>query len=265
MKIDKYQACGNSFFILDNISQKVEIRSFDIKILCQQYSKYNPIGGADGFIIIEKTDKADFLMKFYNDDGKIATMCGNGARCAVKYAYQNGYIKEIGTFLAGDGIHSSNVLPNGDICISIKDVTEIQQIENGFFLNTGVPHFVLFKENLKELEVVNTGWEISHKNCFGRERTNVDFVEILEDGKYYIRTYERGVEYETLSCGTGMVAAAIVLNYSRFNDVYNFNLIAEGGIANVCFNRDGEKFVNIKLTGPAECLYNLELKISSGC
>ena len=201
-------------------------------------------------------DGFDFEMKYYNADGKEGSMCGNGGRCIVKFAYHLGIHKEKYRFLASDGAHEAEIDTNGIVSLKMNDVKNIRKFHNDFILDTGSPHYIKLSSNVMEMDVFKKGYEIRHSKEFEEEGINVNFVEQLEEvDKIIVRTFERGVEDETFSCGTGVTAAALVCyhNENGFNEVEAKTL---GGKLSVEFDRlDDSRYENIWLCGPAEKVY----------
>ncbi|MBK8311749.1 MAG: diaminopimelate epimerase [Chitinophagaceae bacterium] len=195
-------------------------------------------------------------MKYYNADGKEGSMCGNGGRCIVKFAYHLGIHKEKYRFLASDGAHEAEIDTNGIVSLKMNDVKNIRKFHNDFILDTGSPHYIKLSSNVMEMDVFKKGYEIRHSKEFEEEGINVNFVEQLEEvDKIIVRTFERGVEDETFSCGTGVTAAALVCyhNENGFNEVEAKTL---GGKLSVEFDRlDDSRYENIWLCGPAEKVY----------
>ena len=194
----------------------------------------------------------DFRMVYYNADGRESSMCGNGGRCIVAFAKLIGVIKKEAKFIAIDGPHSATCMDNGEVSLGMQDVSEVETIKRGqYFLNTGSPHYVVLVEEIPK-HIVALAKEIRYNERFEKEGVNVNFVKV-EDGDVSIRTYERGVEDETLACGTGSVAAAIVGNIVNGKESYKVHTL--GGLLSVSFNRDYQK---VMLTGPARLVFKGE-------
>ncbi len=260
MQLDffKYHGTGNDFIILDNREQKYnELTPLQVEFLCHR--KFGI--GADGVMMLNKRSGYDFEMKYHNSDGAEGSMCGNGARCLVKFAYDIGMHKNVYRFIAIDGDHEAE-LENSVIKLKMKDVSNVEFRNNAFVLNTGSPHLVKLVPDVLELDVVENGREIRYSKEFNKEGINVNFVETLEVDEIYVRTYERGVEDETMSCGTGVVASAII---SAHNEI-GFNRVevrTPGGKLSVEYDKLGEhKFVNIWLSGPAIRVYKGQIDIN---
>ena len=256
MKTDffKYQGTGNDFVIIDNRNgHDLKLSTEQIKKLCDR--KFGI--GADGLMLLNEKAGYDFEMVYYNSDGREGSMCGNGGRCLIKFADNIGIQKEIYKFMATDGEHEAKIDTNGIVCLKMNDVDVIVNHHGDFMVDTGSPHYVKLVPQLATYDVYKKGREIRYSREFEKEGINVNFVEQLDEpDKIFVRTYERGVENETLSCGTGVTAAAIVCyhNENGFNEV---EVKTPGGRLNVEFDRiDDGKFRNIWLCGPAERVFD---------
>jgi diaminopimelate epimerase len=194
-------------------------------------------------------------MKYYNADGRESSMCGNGGRCLVKFAYHIGIHKITYLFSATDGDHEAEIDLDGTVSLKMRDVPEIKRYNGDVTLDTGSPHYVKMVTNIDTLDVFKTGKAIRNSDHFAKEGINVNFVEQVGDDEIFVRTYERGVEDETLSCGTGVTAAAIACyhNENGFNDVM---VHTKGGRLNVEYDRNSDgSYKNVWLSGPAEKVY----------
>jgi diaminopimelate epimerase len=254
----KYQGTGNDFIILDNREGKINFLTTEIvEQLCHR--KYGI--GADGLMLMNSHEQYDFEMIYYNADGNKSTMCGNGGRCMVKFASDLGIHKYTYTFLAVDGLHEAEIETNGVVKLHMNDVHKVVHEKGHFILNTGSPHFIKLAENVENVNVSKSGSEIRFSKQFEQEGINVNFVESLDDDAIFVRTYERGVEDETLSCGTGVTAAALISAHNErgFNRVEVKTL---GGHLSVEFNKiDDQHFNEIWLCGPATLVYKGEITI----
>lgn len=255
MKISfqKYQGTGNDFIVIDNRNgANLNLSTEQVKDLCDRRFGI----GADGLMLLNDKAGYDFEMVYYNADGREGSMCGNGGRCLVKFAESLGIQKELYKFIATDGEHEAKIDTSGIVALKMNDVDDIENYHSDFILDTGSPHYVKFTPHLSVLDVFKKGKEIRYSKEFEKEGINVNFVEQLDEpDKIFVRTYERGVENETLSCGTGVTAAALVCyhNENGFNEVEVKTL---GGKLNVEFDRiDDGKFRNIWLCGPAEKVF----------
>jgi len=248
IQFQKYQGTGNDFIILDN-RKKIynSITPRQVNFLCDRRFGI----GADGLMLMQEHSGYDFEMVYYNADGNPGSMCGNGGRCMVKFAYSIGIEKMTYRFLAVDGPHEAEIDHEGLVSLKMKDVEKVKEYHGDFILDTGSPHYVKMVTDVKGLDVFRKGKEIRNSNNFIKEGINVNFVASLSDDEIYVRTYERGVENETLSCGTGVTAAAVICyhNENGFNDV---TVHTPGGKLSVEYDRhNDEHYDNIWLTGPA--------------
>lgn len=248
----KYQGTGNDFIVADNRKNELSLTTEQINNLCDRRFGI----GADGLMLLNQIAGFDFEMKYYNADGKPGTMCGNGGRCMTKFAYHLGIHRELYRFLASDGVHEAEIDIDGIVSVRMKDVNTFRKFHTDFIVDTGSPHYIKMTTNVMDLDVFKKGSEIRHSKEFEEEGINVNFVEQAEEvDKIIVRTYERGVEDETLSCGTGVTAAALVCyhNENGFNEVEVTTL---GGKLSVEFDKTDEyKFENIWLCGPAEKIF----------
>jgi diaminopimelate epimerase len=250
----KYQGTGNDFIIVDNRMQEwnSKLDTNQIKLLCDRRLGI----GADGLMLLQNHPDYDFEMIYFNANGETGSMCGNGGRCLVQFAKDLGIRKEIYSFLASDGPHEANFDEQGWVNLKMKDVDEVVAQGQHFVLDTGSPHYVCYEKDILKTNVFEKGKTIRYSKEFAEKGINVNFVEQLDEDTIYVRTYERGVEDETLSCGTGVTAAAIV---SAHND-RGFNAIEVktlGGRLRVEYDRLGEdSFKNIWLCGPAVFVFN---------
>jgi len=252
----KYQGAGNDFVIIDNREMAVQLTKKQINYLCDRRFGI----GADGLMLLEAHDKLDFSMRYYNSDGKESTMCGNGGRCLVQFAKRLNIIDTEAKFQAIDGGHKA-VVNNDTISVQMVDVDQINKVNSNYFVNTGSPHYVLFKEDIDKIDVYHRGSEIRYSAEFEPDGTNVNFVEIRKN-KIYVRTYERGVENETLSCGTGVTASAICASIYSKSDKNSYDIITKGGNLNVSFKKvDKDNYTDIWLTGPATFVFEGEINL----
>ena len=254
----KYQGAGNDFILIDNREGFFDPKNEEeINALC---NRYFGIGG-DGLILIQEHESLDFEMVYFNSDGKQSTMCGNGGRCAVSFAYHLGIIEKNTSFQAIDGPHDAEVENNG-LVVNLKmvDVREIQDHTMHYFLDTGSPHHIEFKNDIESIDVAKLGHSIRYGKPYNEEGSNVNFVELINPSQIALRTYERGVEGETLACGTGATAAALASYFSKRTKETCIEVEVLGGKLEVSFEDHGvEGFKNIWLKGPAKPVFKATL------
>ena len=254
----KYQGTGNDFVIIDN--RTLGLKREDVAHIQKICDRRFGIG-ADGLIYLQNKEGYDFEMVYYNSDGRESTMCGNGGRCIVKFAHDLGLGAAEFSFLAIDGPHKGKILPDGIVSIRMQDVTHTSHRGDHYVLDTGSPHYVSFVKDIDHYPVAAKGSEIRYSDTFKEKGINVNFVEELAKGIIYVRTYERGVEGETYSCGTGVVASAISYFYEKDQGAMDIQIRTLGGQLEVRFDLDGLHFVDIWLTGPAEQVFRGETTI----
>lgn len=252
-KFYKYQGTGNDFIMVDNRLGTFEKSNVEIRNLCHRRFGI----GADGLILLENDEKYDFRMVYFNADGIEGSMCGNGGRCIVKFAYDLEVFKKSTKFIAVDGEHSAVVIDEDYVRLKMNNVLKIEAVEEGSFLNTGSPHLVIDIENdLNLLDVKSKGTLIRYSDFWkNRGGVNVNFTQYIENDTIFVRTYERGVEDETYSCGTGVTAAAI---HSVVKNGMNSPITVKtlGGKLAVDFDLKDDIFQNIYLNGPAEFVFS---------
>ena len=250
----KYQGTGNDFVMIDNrtkIFPKDEIN----KIL--QISDRHFGIGADGIILIENDDNFDFKMIYFNADGS-QTFCGNGARCAVAFAKYLNIIQQKTTFLAVDGEHFAEI-KDDIISLQMINVDDIKVNENSVFMHTGTQHHVEMVKELENYPVFENGKKI--RNSYDFPGSNVNFVQQLNDTTFRVRTYEKGVEDETLACGTGVTAVAIAMHKTNKTKSNSISLPVEGGNLEVSFDENNGVYTNVFLKGPAKFVFKGEINI----
>ncbi len=248
----KYQGCGNDFIILDNRSKKINLNTQQINKLCNRHFGI----GADGLMLLENEKGYDFKMVYYNSDGKESSLCGNGSRCITAFAKQLNIIKDSARFMAIDGEHESQI-EDKIISLKMNDVPLIEKHTDYYYLNTGSPHVVKWIENIDTYPVFEEGKKIRYDTSFkSGGGTNVNFIQ-LKDDKLFIRTYERGVENETLACGTGVTATALVEAMTNNTGYTNFcDVVTLGGNLTVIYQKqDDGSFTDIWLKGPATFVF----------
>ncbi len=252
LRFYKYQGTGNDFILADNRSNEYSTLQTDqIRRLCDRRFGI----GADGLMLLNEKQGYDFEMKYYNADGREGSMCGNGGRCITKFAYHLGIHRNEYKFIAADGEHEAEIDMDGIVSLKMKDVDIIRKLHNDFTLDTGSPHYIKLVNDVMDIDVYKKGRDIRYSKDFEQDGINVNFVELADQDKIIVRTYERGVEDETYSCGTGVTAAALVCyhNENGFNEVEVKTL---GGTLTVEFDRlEGDRYTNIWLCGPAEKVF----------
>jgi diaminopimelate epimerase len=254
----KYQGTGNDFVMIDNRSDTFPKENTQLVAhLCNRRFGI----GADGLILLNKDTETDFRMVYFNSDGNLSSMCGNGGRCLVAFAQKLNVIQKETTFIASDGLHYAKVEEDGLVSLQMIDVSEIKSNPNYSFLNTGSPHHVQIVDDLKSYNVKENGSAIRHSKLYGKEGCNINFVNKLDEGTFYLRTYERGVEDETLACGTGATAVAIAMNASGQTALSTINLIVQGGKLAVSFQKIDGKYTNVFLKGPADFVFKGTIEI----
>lgn len=256
LAFNKYQGAGNDFIIIDN--RNGVFNPEDYKLINNLCDRRFGIGG-DGLILINKSAEFDFEMIYFNSDGYRGTMCGNGGRCAADFAIKSGIAGNKMRFNAADGIHDA-VSEDGLIRLKMNDVKETRLVAGNYFINTGSPHYVIFTSGLDNLDVFNEGKKFRWSKDFQPGGTNVNFVE-AEEGGIYVRTFERGVEDETLSCGTGVTASAIASVLSGHFVSGPINVRTKGGNLRVEFDNAEGQVKDIWLTGPATFVFEGKINI----
>lgn len=252
----KYQGTGNDFIMVDSRSNDYigYLTSDRIKELCNRRFGI----GADGLIMLSSHPEYDFEMIYFNSDGLESTMCGNGGRCITLFAYDLGLKKVEYNFLAIDGPHSSQIV-DGNIHLKMKDVNRVEITDEMMIMDTGSPHVIVFVSELEQFDVESKGRLVRELPRFNKEGINVNFVEITNDNSIKVRTYERGVEGETLSCGTGVTAASLATHYKQFSSPIAIQ--TPGGQLEVRYVKTENGFSNIYLIGPAKKVFEGELEL----
>jgi diaminopimelate epimerase len=257
MEFYKYHGTGNDFILIDNRNGAIKLSAEQVAHLCHRHFGI----GADGLMLLEQAPGYDFRMVYYNSDGNESTMCGNGGRCITAFAKSLGIINNAANFLAIDGEHRAKIKENGDICLHMQDVKgmDIQYFHTT--LDTGSPHYVQWVTDVKNMDVFHEGRKIRYRDEFRKEGVNVNFMQLI-DGRLYVRTYERGVEDETMSCGTGVTAAAIAATAKFIGDETTI-IETPGGKLEVSFTKDTPlTAINVVLTGPATFVFKGEIELS---
>lgn len=253
----KYQGTGNDFIMVDNrdnIFSKNDTKL--IEFLCDRRFGI----GADGLILLENDGSTDFRMVYYNSDGNQSSMCGNGGRCIVAFAKHLDIIDDETEFVAVDGLHYGRIDDEGIVSLQMKDVNMVTVYEDYVFMDTGSPHHVEMVENLEEFDVKKVGSNIRNSGLYGDKGSNVNFVTQTDADKFAVRTYERGVEDETLSCGTGVTAVAIAMKITGRTTSDTVIMQTQGGELQVSFTQKDKHFQDIFLKGPALQVFKGEME-----
>lgn len=250
-KFYKYQGTGNDFVMIDNRQQTFNKKDAKhIAFLCNRRFGI----GADGLILLENHSDFDFKMVYYNADGNESTMCGNGGRCLVAFAKDLGVISDTAVFEAIDGIHHAEI-KDDIVRLQMQDVPAIERYPNHVFLNTGSPHHVQFEDHLETFDIKTKGAAIRYGEPYNEVGSNVNFVKKINSQVFAVRTYERGVEDETLSCGTGVTAVALAMHALNETDSNLITLKVQGGELQVSFELENGIYKNVWLIGPAKFVY----------
>lgn len=256
----KYQGTGNDFVIMDN--RRLQFDRRDHELVARLCDRRFGIGG-DGLMLLQSKEGFDFEMVYYNSDGKESSMCGNGGRCIVEFARSLELVKDKAHFIAIDGEHEAHVKP-GFISLKMNDVSQVELNADYSFLNTGSPHYVAFVNDIRNFNVFEEGKKIRNNARFRAEGTNVNFVE-KDYNHLFVRTYERGVENETYSCGTGVTAAALVASIRDISTATDYCSIKTlGGDLTVKFRKQANNsFTDIWLEGPATFVFKGEIEVET--
>lgn len=246
----KYHGAGNDFILLDNRQDEINLEPIDISKLCDRHFGI----GADGLMLLRKHAEYAFEMVYFNSDGKPSSMCGNGGRCISKFAHQLGMFQEECEFIAVDGLHQVKIIDENTVSLLMSEVRNIEKVSHDeYILDTGSPHYIKFVDDVEDIELLNEARSIRYSNRFKEMGINVNFVMIEED-RLKVRTYERGVEDETLACGTGVTAAAIAAHFKgSIGD--KINVKTRGGNLSVSFRENQGHYYNIWKTGPVKFVF----------
>lgn len=260
MQLDfyKYQGTGNDFVMIDNRSEFFPKEN--VQLVARLCDRRFGIG-ADGLILLENDTDTDFKMVYYNSDGNLSSMCGNGGRCLVAFAKYLNIIQNSCTFIATDGLHHSSIANDGIVSLQMIDVTNIKKEADYTFMNTGSPHHVQMVDDLENYNVKDNGATLRYGSLYGAAGSNINFVKKINEDTFSLRTYERGVEDETLACGTGATAVAIAMNATGQTNASSIKLNVEGGKLAVSFDKKEEVFTNVFLIGPAEFVFKGVIEI----
>lgn len=248
----KYQGAGNDFIIVDNRNNDIHLSETQINHFCNRRFGV----GADGLMLLQTSDRYDFEMVYHNADGQVGSMCGNGGRCIVAFAKKLNIIQDKTDFIAVDGLHSASINDNGNwVSLKMQDVHQIQKTGQAYVLDTGSPHYVTTVDHLEELNVELEGSKIRNSAAYKTDGINVNFVSRAQEG-YSVRTFERGVEGETLACGTGATAVALAMaDQQGLQGDVQIPIRTKGGDLRIRFHANNGMFHNIFLEGPAEYVY----------
>ncbi|MFW5759353.1 MAG: diaminopimelate epimerase [Cyclobacteriaceae bacterium] len=250
----KYQGTGNDFIFIDNRNKIFDDNNLQlVSRLCDR--KFGI--GADGLVLIEDHAEADFEMIYFNPDGS-QSFCGNAGRCTTKFARKIGLITDKANFLAIDGMHEA-FIQDDLVHLKMGDVEKIQDLSPDYFLNTGSPHYIRFVDGLADYPVYEKGRSIRYSDSYAEKGTNVNFVQLHEENSVSVRTYERGVENETLSCGTGVTAVALAVSIKNYKSPVEVK--TKGGNLKVSFTRQNSLFTNIYLIGPAQLVFEGQIEV----
>lgn len=252
----KYQGTGNDFILLDNLSGKYDnLTTEQISFLC-----HRKLGiGADGLIKINSHSNYEFEVDYSNADGS-KSFCGNGARCSVAFAQSLGLVETKTTFLAIDGVHQAKIKEK-QVELEMLPVSTIEEKSNDFILDTGSPHFVRFIDNIEFIDIVELGKSIRYSEVFKQNGINVNAVEILSENHLKMQTYERGVEDETLSCGTGVTASVLAYLQKENLNSNEVKVETKGGVLSVKSQRSTTGFDNIWLIGSTQQVFQGEINV----
>jgi diaminopimelate epimerase len=268
----KYQATGNDFVVIDNRSGQYSFTREQVGKICDRRFGI----GADGLMLIEKHPSLDFNLLYYNSDGS-QSLCGNGSRAAVRMASALGMVNGKASFNAYDGEHTAELIASGVVKLKMNDVHSASRVGEDYFINTGSPHYIKFVTNVRQYPVVEEGRRIRYSDVYKPAGTNVNFVELLPGNTIFVRTYERGVEDETLSCGTGIVASALAASFKGYTSPVSVKAL--GGELSVEFKAaptgqavqetpskagqtgHGGTFSEIFLIGPAKLVFEGDLEL----
>jgi diaminopimelate epimerase len=258
----KYQATGNDFVILDNREKKYAFTPEQVQAICDR--KFGI--GADGLMLIEPDQQLDFNLQYYNSDGS-QSLCGNGSRAAVSFASELGIVNGKTTFKAFDGPHDAELMDGGNVRLKMGDVQGVRRLGEDFFINTGSPHYIRVVEDAEAFPVYEQGKRIRYSEAFKPGGVNVNFVQLLENNAIFVRTYERGVENETLSCGTGVTAAALAASFRGLKSPVNIETLGGDLIVEFKFRPSDLSsghagiFTDVYLSGPAKMVFRGELEL----
>lgn len=252
----KYQGTGNDFVLIDNRESSISLSQQQVAFLCDRHFGI----GADGLMLLELEEGYDFKMVYYNSDGNESTMCGNGGRCITAFAKHIGVVEHNAKFVAIDGGHTATIHNDGRVSLQMQDVDSVSAFDDHTEVDTGSPHYVTWNDDINTIDVYKEGNAIRNRDKYQPKGINVNFVQRTENG-ISVRTYERGVENETLSCGTGVTAATIASSKPEDKEV-STDIKTPGGQLNVSFKRNKQGLVHdVILTGPATYVFEGDIEI----
>lgn len=246
----KYQGTGNDFILIDH--RHPFFNKEDAELISRLCDRRFGIG-ADGLILLETHPEVDFEMVYFNADGRPSSMCGNGGRCTVHFAKQLGIIGSKTRFMAVDGIHEASI-ENNWVALHMGDVRQIDTLTGAFFLDTGSPHHVQLCDAVDAVDVPYQGAKIRY-GTYGQAGANVNFVNQEASDSFKVRTYERGVEDETLSCGTGVTAVALAMHHAGYTTSNTVQIETPGGRLQISFTKQEEGYTDVVLAGPATAVF----------
>lgn len=258
INFEKYEGTGNDFIIIDNREETFDKQN--VKLINHLCNRKFGIG-ADGLLLLENHSQYAFEMFYFNADGNLSSMCGNGGRCIARYAYEKQIIKQSDIFYAIDGEHHVEMFDGENVSLKLLVSNNIEKFDNDFIAETGSPHYVSFKKDIDTIDLIKEAQQIRYNEPFTKKGINVNFAnEVLIENTVYMRTYERGVEAETLSCGTGTVAVAMVVRqeFSELHDSSCINVNTKGGLLKVYFKENG-----VWLSGAATPVFKGEINTNS--
>jgi len=263
IRFSKYQGTGNDFILIDNRDKSFPKDQALIAHFCDRRFGI----GADGLILLEDHPEYNFRMVYYNADGRESSMCGNGGRCIAAFAADLDLAAPGAAvrFEAADGYHEAELIESIShgyiVDLLMQDVKKVTVTENTAVLNTGSPHYIITRDELESLDIIKEAHAVRYSATYAKEGINVNFIAPGEES-IHVRTYERGVEDETFSCGTGVVASAIAAAF-LFPGLPVHTIHTKGGTLSVRFEQEGEKFSHVHLTGPAEKVFEGEIRTLS--
>jgi diaminopimelate epimerase len=254
----KYQGTGNDFVIIDQMKKSIDFSKDQLAHLCDRRFGI----GADGVMLLRASASADFQMVYFNADGNESSMCGNGGRCLVHFANAEGYIGLKTSFDAIDGRHDAEIISKQDaiVALHMNDVQRLDSHGSAILIDTGSPHYVRFEKDIENIDLIKEGRAIRYSDDFKLKGINVNLVELMENG-IYVRTYERGVEDETLSCGTGVTASVIAAAAKNYIEGGTCHVKTKGGYLTVNYKKSNNIYTDNWLIGPGVCVFKGEINI----